>query len=428
MLSLSGLGPAQAGALDGISLETGNGVKLIESRTDRPWLHLVVYGQINQTLLAWDDGQDRDVYLVDNTFSSSRLGLKSRSDLDRDWSAGFQVELGIDNPGSNSVRAGMPDRTRPFIAGDYDPYFRIGEGWVNGPLGRLSIGLGQPVIAQWIPNPGLTFATDHGSFFLIGGAFNPILRSPTPGRDRLTRPWIAYTSPMQWPLANPVFRARYDSPSIRGFTFSAAQADEDTYDFGVRYKGQLGDFKAEVSLAYHHNKHPDNDSATPGFPEFERSLVGGFGIIHVPTGLFGVVGGNFRRFDGSDPNDFDTLGRRRPDDHGLWGEIGVRKQFFEAGPTTFYGVYGYGHDRGEGRFVPGTEGARWLKTRVHMWGVNAIQKIDWLGGDFADVSAYTGYRRWSGDFVRTTSAGDATPFTEATEPLKLFTAGLRVRF
>ncbi|MCG8547164.1 MAG: hypothetical protein MJE12_23450 [Alphaproteobacteria bacterium] len=412
----------------GLEIQNRYGLSLLKADKDKPRLSLTPYGQVNQTLMFTDDGLESDSFIVDNNMSSSRLGIIARLLTTTPWPLGFQYEAGLDSPGTTTVRATDSGRTRPFIAGDNDPFTRLLHGWVDGPYGRLTGGKSYPVIANWIPNPGRTFATDQVSYFLIGGAFNPVISNPVDSRLRLVRPWTAYAAPMQWPLTLPLLLVRYDSPAFAGVTISAAVAENDVFDVGLRYKVGFDRVALDTSVAFHKNENPDFDGGSPGFPDFEESIVGGIGLRDVPTGVFGVLGANYRMFDGSDPNDFDTQGNRRPDDFSLWGELGLRRNLFGIGDTVIYGVAGYGHDRGEGRNVPGTAGSRWLKTRVLMAGVNLIQELDFAKKLHTRLDLYAGYRQWRGDFVRTTSSSDPAPFTEDVDTLHIVTTGLRLRF
>lgn len=412
----------------GFSLETRYGHSVISLGGKSPQLRMTLYGQLNQAALYFDDGRDSGTYFVDNNASSLRFGLTGNLRFSNDWSMGSRFEAGVDVPGTSTVRAGEGSRTRPSIEGDDRIFMRDAAGWIEGPIGRVTVGQTFPVIGNWIPNPGRTYATDQASFFLIGGAFNPVISKPLGSRVRLIRPWSAYAAPMQWSLIDPVFLVRFDSPSIADITFSSAYSPDGVYDVGVRYAGKVARLAIDASFAFHSNQKSENDRGQPGFPEFEECFVGGVGLRDTLSGLFGVIGGNYRMFDGSDPNDFRGDGELRPNDFGLWGQFGLRRDIFGIGDTVIYGVFGYGHDRGKGRSVPGTAGSTWLRTRVLMSGINVIQELDVAKKIGTRLEIYFGYRQWNGDFLRTTSASDHTPFKEDVETLHIITSGLRLRF
>ena len=43
---------------------------------------------------------------------------------------------------------------------------------------------------------------------------------------------------------------RYDTPEIAGFTATANWGEDDAWEVGLRYKGELGDFKLAAAIAY----------------------------------------------------------------------------------------------------------------------------------------------------------------------------------
>ncbi len=66
-----------------------------------------VYGLVNQALLGWYDGKEADVYEVTNDNQRTRFGFKGKAKIDKDWEAGFKLEIGIRT--ANSKRR-QPDR------------------------------------------------------------------------------------------------------------------------------------------------------------------------------------------------------------------------------------------------------------------------------------------------------------------------------
>jgi predicted porin len=63
---------------------------------------VTVYGQVNRTVLWWDDHVESNTYSVDNNYESSRFGLKGSAKITGDWSGGFRVEAETTN--ANSAR------------------------------------------------------------------------------------------------------------------------------------------------------------------------------------------------------------------------------------------------------------------------------------------------------------------------------------
>ncbi len=50
---------------------------------------VTLYGKVNKAVLFWDDGAEKNTYVVDNNYESSRFGIKGSAKISGDWSAGF---------------------------------------------------------------------------------------------------------------------------------------------------------------------------------------------------------------------------------------------------------------------------------------------------------------------------------------------------
>jgi hypothetical protein len=54
---------------------------------------VTLYGKMNRAVLFWDDGAEKNVYSVDNSYESSRFGLKGSAKISGDWSGGYKIEI-----------------------------------------------------------------------------------------------------------------------------------------------------------------------------------------------------------------------------------------------------------------------------------------------------------------------------------------------
>ena len=53
---------------------------------------LTIYGWVNKTIMAWDDGARSNVYLgQDNTSSATRFGLRGTATINSEWKAGYSI-------------------------------------------------------------------------------------------------------------------------------------------------------------------------------------------------------------------------------------------------------------------------------------------------------------------------------------------------
>jgi hypothetical protein len=59
-----------------------------------------LYGQVNRVVNAWDDGSEQNGYVLNNSYSSTRFGMRGKAKITDNWSSGFQIE--IDDEGNLS--------------------------------------------------------------------------------------------------------------------------------------------------------------------------------------------------------------------------------------------------------------------------------------------------------------------------------------
>jgi hypothetical protein len=64
---------------------------------------VTVYGQINKAVLFWDDGHEKNTYVIDNNYESSRFGFKGTAKTGYgDWVAGYRLEIEPTEAASNT--------------------------------------------------------------------------------------------------------------------------------------------------------------------------------------------------------------------------------------------------------------------------------------------------------------------------------------
>src|SRR6478609_8254238 len=68
---------------------------------------VTLYGQVNRAVLFWDDHVEKNAYVVDNNYESSRFGLKGSAKISGDWKAGYRLE--VEPTGANSARLNQFD-------------------------------------------------------------------------------------------------------------------------------------------------------------------------------------------------------------------------------------------------------------------------------------------------------------------------------
>jgi predicted porin len=77
---------------------------------------VTLYGQVNKSVLWWDDGAEKNTYVVDNNYESSRFGFKGSAKISGDWSAGYRIEIETITAQSNLVNQFNPGGDPSFGA------------------------------------------------------------------------------------------------------------------------------------------------------------------------------------------------------------------------------------------------------------------------------------------------------------------------
>jgi hypothetical protein len=51
-----------------------------------------IYGKLNRAVGFWDDGAEKNTYVVNNGMESTRTSIKGNAKIAGDWSAGYRLE------------------------------------------------------------------------------------------------------------------------------------------------------------------------------------------------------------------------------------------------------------------------------------------------------------------------------------------------
>ena len=330
---------------------------------------ITLYGQVNKALLWADDGfRDKTFPFVDNDNSSTRIGLKSNSDIGAGWSLGTKLEFHWEP--SSSSKVSVQD---PFDSGyefRRDTVIRkIELSFSNDAYGKLSLGQGSMASdgaadidlsgTKVISHDPERVAGGLNFYDAMAGAYN-LGRQIGDDFDNLD--------------GGRRVRIRYDTPDFAGFTLSAAYGyteflapgvdDNRRYtDAALRYKNEFGDFKIQAAAFY-----AMRDSR-PGRMEDRERIGGSAALFHTPTGL------NVRFAAGQQ----DSQSRTAKGDF-FHIKAGIKRDFFKSGSTALSVSY-YTSD-----------GLADEDARGKSWAVSAVQQID-----KANLELYATYRNYSLD-------------------------------
>ena len=186
------LSSAQAGGLGGdCCADLEERVAELEATTVRKGnrkVSLKLSGQVNRSLLWWDDGFEDNVYSVDNSNTSTRFRLTGKVGILPGVSAGYKMEFDVETARSGSVD--QIDDDRGQSEGDGDLEVRVAEWWIkNDTLGKLTVGQGSPATDDLVKinlggtavasKDGLIVDTGGGFFLRKGGVAGPAGLSTT---------------------------------------------------------------------------------------------------------------------------------------------------------------------------------------------------------------------------------------------------------
>lgn len=366
----------------------------MKARKGNRKVSLAIAGQVNQTVMFWSDGHERNTYVAGNKNDQSNFSFTGDAEIAKGLKAGYAMTIRLKDNLSDEVNQDSDDGAAGFVI--WESYWFVeSEKW-----GKLSLGQTSRV-SDTAPESDLSEASLPGYAGVqdMGGGF--FLRFKSGALSGITLGDVY--NHFNGDTANVV---RYDTPAIAGLVFSASYGEDDIWDVGAKYEGSFNSIKLAASIAYTHATDEtglggDGDSS-------HKTLVGSIAVLHEPSGLNALISAGNRSFD--DPV-FDLDGNlRTPEDASfIYAKLGWIAKFSKLGPTAFYGEYGRFRD-----FVSASEdftladagdagaGARIAGNTALVWGFGVVQHIE-----AAEMQVYLGYRRHDFDFDLVNAAGNA---------------------
>ena len=363
---------------------------------------LQVYGQVNRALLIWDDGFDKDAYVVDNDTSSTRVGLIGEARMKPGWLTGYRIELGFKDAASDEVFNGGDEgsATEPELRIRHSYWFIESE-----QLGRVSVGQQSP-------------ATDDITIINLGAQMSDAALHYNNNFGLRLNVLFGLTTDLTWGhFAHNVDAlrgdfVRYDSPAIYGFVLSAAAGENDVWDVALRYRADWNSLRFAAGVGYMDAEEYD----------FE-DVRGSASLMHMPTGLYLSVAGGIRD-DMSDVVGSDNAATF------YFAQLGVKRQFLPYGHTTVYAELGKYKDYTVGQFMMADlvqdEGYKeWgmvTDSEVRRWGFGVEQSFD-----AAATVLYAQFHHYEADLAGIQSGTDFVQSLPV-EPWEAVVLGARVQF
>ena len=104
---------------------------------------LTISGWVNEAVFGWDDGTAHGVYQGTNSLEQSRFRFTGEAKINKDWSAGFILEVGVQgNPSSQFAQSHDASTSVFFINQDRGMIIRKDNWFIkNKDLGQVAVGL-----------------------------------------------------------------------------------------------------------------------------------------------------------------------------------------------------------------------------------------------------------------------------------------------
>ena len=363
---------------------------------------LTVSGLVNEGLLAWDDGVERNAYVATNEQQRTRFRFLGSAKIDSKWSAGYLLEIGVrGNPQfqlSQNVSAGSSKGLDVRHSAWYLQNSDLGKVWV-GQTSQASDGITEINLA----NAGHFASAQIGDYigsFSVRGTNGAL--STTTVANLTNQAAASQGSPGEGARVNLI---KYETPTLAGFTGSAAWGEDKFWDIALRYAGEFSGFKLAGGIAY---QQWDDGTANPrlcsragGTSNTSCDELGMSGsIMHVPTGLYGFGAYGYHNDDNRQLLTGVSATKKKDEFYYLQG--GIEQSFFPLGKSTFFGEYyngTYGASTTAGVTNGGSSTARTLgltgftnkinSTVVDMWGLGFNQNIA-----AAAMDMYVDYRNY----------------------------------
>ena len=379
---------------------------------------LEVSGQINETLLAWDDGFESNIGVYTNDNSRSRFRFTGKAKIDGDWEAGYRIEIGV--RAANSKRFTQDDPTGSSNPSDVGFDLRDSFWFVKSKtLGAVSVG-NQATATDAITELNQTQTADFSKFSDVEDSGLGLFLRGTNGAKsgESWRRLIGIGGDQPGEGERRFTAVKYISPEFAGFAISAAWGEDDFWDVALRYKGEFAGISVNAGIGY--GSITDGVQTKTVCAAVQATGLGAdtscdqFGgsvsLLHSATGLFLNAGAGQKTDDLLNKTDLFT-GLNADGEQTFWAlQGGIEKKWLPVGKTTIYGEY-YEYEGGattrrfaeDDAIIPaGFDRAAVWTSGVQSYGFGLAQ-----GFDAAAFVAYLNWRHYESDLTVINSTGGA---------------------
>ncbi len=364
---------------------------------------LTVSGFVAQQVLAWDDGEERNVYITDTGSVSigTHFKFSGEAKIREGLTAGYVLNIEAiqndsllmnqnnDDPGANAQGLIANRSTSPVVVeSSYwflksDRLGRVAVGMQSSAADNQAIivdGSGSLVQANYVLYDVNGFSLRADGIGLLPFAYGDLASCyPLDGGGGVSGDCDGYPSNV----------VRYDTPTFMGFSASASWGEDDAWAVSARYAGEFNGIKVAFATAYNDNTdengpggiQPPIQPARPSGFEGSAWQIGGY-AQHVPTGLF-IYAAYAKEFVDSDTGfvRYDD----KPEGDMFYVKGGIRQRWIPLGHTVLYGEFGNDDDKmSTALFDAGAD-----STELNRFGIGVVQEVD-----AAAMSLWLAYRHY----------------------------------
>lgn len=342
---------------------------------------LTISGWVNEAAFFWDDGTEQNVYIGTNSLEQSRFKFAGDAKIDKDWSAGYTLEVGVAGAASSSFSQTSTGSSTSLTLRKSSWFLK------SKTYGKLTVGLDGTSTYHLLDDAdgaNTRNYSDAEAARVALGAFG--LRSNGAAVGGLT--WgnimAGYNNgtPGQDGRRNII---KYDSPEFKGFVASASWGEDDLWDTSLSYKGEIQDFKLVARIGYGESTDPVATNCTGPTSGFKCTWWGAAGtVMHAPTGLYLYGGYGEQTIDSLAPG-FDKSSTT------FFLQPGIERKWHPIGKTTIFGEY---RKDDSGALFASNGSTNSLGSDLTFWAGGVVQNIE-----AAAMDLYVIYRHSEGDFV-----------------------------
>lgn len=334
-----------------------------------PKAKVKIYGQVDKAVLYSNDGNDGNVYLVDNDNSSTRIGFLGAVTPNDRWEIGTRIEVEYQTNPSNLVS--QEDRRIDNTEFEKRQLYLYVK---DNRLGELSLGWGSTA-SDTTSEVDLSGTSVVGYSDIASMAGGQLFYNENTGTLSTTAIRNVFNNMDGLGRDE---RIRYDSPSFGGLVASGSYINDGGGDLAVRYDAQMGSFKLASAVAF---SNPGSTSAT-----IDDTLNGSVSLLH-DSGFNGTFAMGTRSYKvaGRDDGAF------------FYTKFGYRANWCPLGVTSLAVDYGHYSDVAVNGDDADTMGFQMVQD-LYDWGSEVFlgyrfHKLDRDAVDFDNINAVmTGMR------------------------------------